>query len=248
MIPWRQEGREGRRLPLQAGWQKLPALACLALCLPACEASSGESDYVVTDSAGVALVTIQGIDRFLEWTAEAVVKIPPAEEEGEGFFGARDVGVFPGERMVVLDGDGKKVLLYDEEGTLLAQYGREGSGPGEFQYPMNLAVAPGSEIHVFDAMNRRLERFDSTLAPLAPDPLTLPFFGGHMDYAGTFLVLPTSDPTDFTDEVEILTAVQEEDTLQVVRYDREDGRSVELQSCGMRLSSIQPIFAPRAAP
>jgi hypothetical protein len=170
------------------------------------------------------------------------LEIPPASEEGGGFFGVRDVDVVSGDRIAVLDGDGKKVVLFDDEGKLLTQYGREGSGPGEFQYPLELTGSPGGGVFVFDVMNRRLERFDSALVPLAPDPLLVHYSGGRMAFAGGFLVLPTGDPDDPRAGTQILTALSDTDTLEIVRYRRERTGPIQLESCGMRLSGISPIF------
>lgn len=198
----------------------------------------------VTDSVGVAVVTEAGIDHPLEWTAERILVISPADEDSAGFFEASDVDVLPGHRIVVLDRQGKKIVLFDEEGHLLAQYGREGSGPGEFQYPLELTVTPGGGVTVFDLMNRRLERFDSTLAPKAPDPFQVPYFGGRLAFAGPYLVLPTTDPTDLSSSTQILSALGPADSVEIVRYAREAGKPIQLESCGMGFSGMPRIFAP----
>ena len=214
------------------------------LLVAACGGEPGGPRTTVSDSAGVFLVTAPGEEQSLKWEAERVLEIAPAEDESGGFFGVRDVDVVHGDRIVVLDGEGKKVVLFDGEGHLLAQYGREGSGPGEFQYPVQLTTTPSGGVTVFDVLNRRLERFDSTLMPLAPDALQIPYFGGHMAYAGAFLVLPTTDPEDLVGHTEVLSALGETDSLAIVRYSRQISGPIQLESCGMRLSGIAPIFAP----
>jgi len=214
------------------------------LLVAACGGETGGPLTTVADSAGVSLVEGPGEDRTLEWEAERILEIAPAKEEAGGFFGVRDVAVVQGDRIVVLDGEGKKIVLFNGEGQLLAQYGREGSGPGEFQYPVQLAVTPSGGVTVFDIFNRRLERFDSTLTPLSPDPLQIPYFGGHMAYAGAFLVLPTTDPEDLIGRTEVLSALGATDSLAIVRYSRDVSGPIQLESCGMRLSGIAPIFAP----
>jgi len=216
-------------------------LLLLISCRPGAEAPAG----IVVDSAGVALVTVPSGDRPLDWTAERVLTIPPLEDEGEGFFGVRDLGVLTGDRIAVLDGEAKRVVLFDEEGHFLAQYGREGSGPGEFQWPMDLAPRPDGGASVFDMMNRRLERFDENLSPLASDPLQgISYFGGGIAYAGSFLVIPNTDFTDPSVRPQVLSAVGPADTVEIVRYVREVGGVITLESCGMQLSGIEPIFGP----
>ncbi|MGW8264922.1 MAG: 6-bladed beta-propeller [Longimicrobiales bacterium] len=214
------------------------------LLLTGCGGETGRFSVTVTDSAGVSLVEGPGEDRTLGWGTQRVLQIAPAEDEAGGFFGVWDVDVLHGDRILVLDGEEKKIVVFDGEGHLLAQYGREGSGPGEFQYPVQLAVTPAGGITVFDVFNRRLERFDSNLTPLAPDPLQVPYFGGHMAYVGPFLVLPTTDPEDMIGRTEALSALGETDTLAIVRYSRDLSGPVQLESCGMRLSGTAPVFAP----
>jgi len=220
----------------------LPVVLLLLIsCRPGAEAPSS----VVVDSAGVALVTVPGEDRALEWSAERVLTIPPLEDEGEGFFGVRDLAVLTRNRIAVLDGEAKRVVLFDEEGHFLAQYGREGSGPGEFQWPLDMAPRPDGGLSVFDMMNRRLERFDENLSPLASDPLQgISYFGGGIAHAGPFMVIPTTDFTDPAVRPQVLSAVAPGDTVEIVRYVREVGGVITLESCGMRLSGTEPIFGP----
>jgi len=214
----------------------------LTSCRPAADAPAG----TVVDSAGAALAPLPGQDRPLEWTAEAVLAIPPLEDEGNGFFGVTDLGVLRGNRIAVLDGDAKRVVVFDETGGFLAQYGREGSGPGEFQYPLELVPRPDGGVSVYDMMNRRLERFDERLSPLASDPLQgISYFGGGISHAGPFMVVPTTDFSDPAIRPEALSALGQADTVEIVRYVREGGGVITLESCGMRLSGVQRIFTPR---
>lgn len=219
--------------------------AAAILLFSACGGEIPVQGVTVTDSAGVVIVDHPGGDRELGWTAERILTIPPAEDDSQGFFGVRDVEVMPGGRIAVLDGEGKKVVLYDELGNLLKQYGREGSGPGEFQYPLEMAAGGDGGLVVFDLMNRRLERFDSTLAPLAPDPFQVPYYGGHMAFVDSFLVIPGGETRPQQEErPDLLVAMSDTDTVEIVRYLRELGGTVQLESCGMGFSGIPPIFAP----
>jgi len=93
-------------------------------------------------------------------------------------------------------------------------------------------------------MNRRLERFDSTLSPMAPDPFQVPHYGGQIAHAGRFLVVPLADLEVETHEVQLLSAILEPDTVEIVRHAREEGGTIQLESCGMTLSGAPPLFAP----
>ncbi len=239
--------RSFKTIPLPPGIPSVLALllsTATAFFLTACGGRTGDAEMLVRDSMGVALVDLPATDIPLNWAVERVSEIPPVEEEGDGFFEVTDVTVAPGDRIVVLDRPGKRIFHFDETGNLVAMYGREGSGPGEFQYPIELFVTPDGGVGVFDMMNRRVERFDSTLSPMAPDPFQIPYYGGDMAFAGSFLVAPLADLGATGNEVQVLTAIRETDTVEVARYVRELSGAIELESCGMRLSAIPPLFRP----
>jgi DNA-binding beta-propeller fold protein YncE len=71
-----------------------------------------------------------------------------------------------GERIYVVDradndSDRHRVLAYDADGRLLAEIGRRGREPGEFNIPVQAAVAPDGTLWVLDAGNFRVQAFDA---------------------------------------------------------------------------------------
>lgn len=71
-----------------------------------------------------------------------------------------------GERIYIVDradndSDRHRVLAYGADGQLLAEIGRRGSGPGEFNIPVQAAVAPDGTLWVLDAGNFRVQAFDA---------------------------------------------------------------------------------------
>lgn len=62
-------------------------------------------------------------------------------------------------RLYVLDGQGKRVLVYDSTGRHVRTLGSEGSGPGELQGPSGLALGADGAVRVLDTGNRRLQLF-----------------------------------------------------------------------------------------
>lgn len=65
----------------------------------------------------------------------------------------------PSGDIAVLDMQLYEVRIYDGEGEFLRSFGRQGSGPGEFQMASMLDVAPSGEIVVCDAMGQKLVFF-----------------------------------------------------------------------------------------
>ncbi len=65
----------------------------------------------------------------------------------------------PAGDIAVLDMQLFEVRIYDGEGEFLRSFGRQGSGPGEFQMASMLDVAPDGRIVVCDAMGQKLVYF-----------------------------------------------------------------------------------------
>ena len=65
----------------------------------------------------------------------------------------------PSGDIAVLDMQLFDVRIYDGEGEFVRSFGRQGSGPGEFQMASMLDVAPSGEIVVCDAMGQKLVYF-----------------------------------------------------------------------------------------
>lgn len=80
--------------------------------------------------------------------------------EGGAAFGALTFALrLPDARLVAADGIGARVLIVDEAGTLVDEWGRKGAGPGEFQYPSWLGMCGSDGLFVFDRSLSRLTEF-----------------------------------------------------------------------------------------
>jgi hypothetical protein len=78
--------------------------------------------------------------------------------ESFGFIG----GVLsdPEGRILVVDYQANEVRVFDSQGAFQFTFGREGSGPGEFQGPCCLAFGPEGRLWVRDGGNHRYSAFD----------------------------------------------------------------------------------------
>lgn len=72
-------------------------------------------------------------------------------------FGAVAVG--PSGIVYVAEGKEARVSYYSASGSLLGEWGRNGSGPGEFYGPNDIAVAPSGTVYVSDSRNGRIQYF-----------------------------------------------------------------------------------------
>jgi streptogramin lyase len=111
------------------------------------------------------------------WTVDAaastVIKYSPAGEKlmtitvGEqprtrnAFNGTTDIAFGPSGRLFITDGYGNaRVLEYTADGRRVKEWGRPGTGPGEFHLPHALQIDEEGTIYVADRENGRIEKFD----------------------------------------------------------------------------------------
>ena len=111
------------------------------------------------------------------WTVDAgssmIIKYSPAGKklltisvgqqpaDGGPFSGATDIAFGRNGHLFVSDGYGNaRVLEYAADGRRLKQWGRPGSGPGEFHLPHSIQVDDEGIVYVADRENGRIEKFD----------------------------------------------------------------------------------------
>ncbi|GFE58081.1 6-bladed beta-propeller [Geobacter sp. AOG1] len=121
-------------------------------------------------------------------------------------------------RLFVSDSASHRILVFDEAGTFLRSFGREGKGPGEFRFPNELA---------FDEAGRLL--IANTKLP------SIEVYTPEGQYVST-LVTPSGDrvyryPTDFALTPDRLVVLENDGFLErakVRTYDRNGGKTGDL--------------------
>jgi DNA-binding beta-propeller fold protein YncE len=72
----------------------------------------------------------------------------------------------PRKRLLAVDTGHHRVLVYDADGRQTQVIGRHGDGPGEFNYPTHVAVAPDGTFFVTDTLNFRVQEFAADGTPI----------------------------------------------------------------------------------
>jgi DNA-binding beta-propeller fold protein YncE len=80
------------------------------------------------------------------------------------FNGPSDVLVAPNGDLFVADGHGgntnNRIVKFTKDGQYIKEWGRKGSGPGEFNVPHRLAMDSAGRLFVADRSNNRIQVFD----------------------------------------------------------------------------------------
>jgi hypothetical protein len=72
----------------------------------------------------------------------------------ERFADIRDVEQDPQGRVLILDNENREVRVFTSDGEYVGTFGREGEGPGEFQYPAHLDILEKNRLVVAGRMGR----------------------------------------------------------------------------------------------
>ena len=77
------------------------------------------------------------------------------------------VAVDSQKRIWVLDGVNSRIVVFSSDGKYLAQFGKKGSGRGEFNSPLGLMIDSKDRIYVADSKNHRIQILDDRGSPLS---------------------------------------------------------------------------------
>jgi len=83
--------------------------------------------------------------------------------DGSHFNRPTDVAVLPDGSFYVSDGYGNtRVAKFSADGRFLFEWGKKGTGPGEFDLPHGIALDTQGHVYVCDRSNARVQIFDAT--------------------------------------------------------------------------------------
>jgi len=150
--------------------QRSSALATagiFALVLTGCGEGGGTGGGV--DELAAAVDTVDGVQRYtyaaepgpqLQWRLDTVAVMGGVNVDDPNFqfsaTGAESVTGDADGNLFVVDMMANRVLHYDPTGAFIAEYGREGSGPGELMQPSGVSVGPDGTLWIPDFGNQRV--------------------------------------------------------------------------------------------
>jgi DNA-binding beta-propeller fold protein YncE len=79
-----------------------------------------------------------------------------------GLYGPRRIASGPDDSIYVVDSGRNRIVKFSRDGQVLASWGSEGSGDGQFRGLSSVAVDPANnKVYVADSLNSRIQVFDS---------------------------------------------------------------------------------------
>lgn len=219
----------------------------VAVLLTACGTEPGASDRVQrTDSAGVEIVVSAGEDRTLPWRFDPVWRAGGADDERLALpaLAAHEVSGGPDGKLFVLDGAGRRVLVFSSDGELVDTLGREGGGPGEMESPMALSVGDDGVVAVYDFARGGLVRWSAEGEVLEVVRIDDQFWGPGMTVTDQGVVFATfEDRTGSATRLGLV--VRSPDAARTLaRFTSAPLRPADFPSCGQQGTLVEPLFSP----
>ena len=87
------------------------------------------------------------------------------EAHTDAFYGPRGLALGPDKLLYVTDTGNKRVLVYDQNGGYVRQWGAPGTGPAQLDEPVGVAVSQNGRVYIADGRNARIQVFDLRGAP-----------------------------------------------------------------------------------
>lgn len=196
------------------------------------------------DSAGIVVVTNEGAERFLDWRFERILDLGDVDSGPAAFFRvfSTSIGVDSADNLYVLDAGNYRVSVFDRSGLHVRSYGRQGGGPGEFDFPSDMAVSSAGVAAVYDFGRRALVFFDAEGSYTGMFPLagTLARKVRLLD-DGTIVAAVTQTAAT-ADSVDVRVLSFASDTVELASVRRIDRSPSQQSACGPL--ARPPYFSP----
>ena len=85
--------------------------------------------------------------------------LPEVPESSSFFWGPRGIAVGPDGRVFLADTGNKRIVVFDEDGNYITEFGTAGFDAGQFDEPVGVAVANDGIVYVTDTWNQRVQAF-----------------------------------------------------------------------------------------
>ena len=85
--------------------------------------------------------------------------VPGDSASASSFWGPRGIAVDQQGHVFVADTGNKRIVIFDQDGNYITEFGTAGFDPGQFDEPVGVAVGPSGAVYVTDTWNQRVQVF-----------------------------------------------------------------------------------------
>jgi DNA-binding beta-propeller fold protein YncE len=111
--------------------------------------------WTVDAAASVVIKYSSGGEKLM------TISVGEQPQTSSAFNGTTDVAFGPNGRIFITDGYGNaRVLEYSPDGKRVREWGKPGTGPGEFKLPHSIQIDENGVVYVADRENGRIQKFD----------------------------------------------------------------------------------------
>ncbi len=122
-----------------------------------------EAKGMAIDSKGNIWVSDQANNCVQEFNKEGKFVLKVTTANGKAFSGPQGLATDSKNDVWIADRPNDRIVELNESGGYVTQFGRGGTGNGEFKEPIDVAVDPNNNVFVLDTGNSRVQKFNSKL-------------------------------------------------------------------------------------
>lgn len=82
-----------------------------------------------------------------------------------------DIAIGADGSLFLVDGVNHRIVVVEPGGRIKSTFGKQGTGPGEFRFPLGICITDDGRIFVADTGNRRIQIFDSRFKHIGGFPV-----------------------------------------------------------------------------
>jgi len=177
---------------------------------------------------------------------ETVLSLAPVAEDSDVFLSLPlDLTIDQKGGIYVADAFAKTVFVWNKDGSYRGTIGKQGSGPGEFQFtgsngPQAYLSAVGGKLYVFDGGKKTISSFDGRGAYLQSSPFLIKGGSGRAEYfkvtaKGDYLI---NTSTFMTDPPMMVVGLYNEQGEQIGEVSAREDKSWSSEGSSARPSAI----------
>jgi len=119
-----------------------------------------DGSVYVTDTWNHRVQKFTGDGQPISMWGEFGQPLPGDATSASSFWGPRGIAVDDNGHVFVTDTGNKRVVVFDENGNYITEFGTAGFDPGQFDEPVGIAIDPNSGVvYVVDTWNQRVQGF-----------------------------------------------------------------------------------------